>query len=439
VNEPAHPHRLPLDPLTGFAGRAGFVERLSHARQQAEDRGRDLAVIVVDVDGFRSVNDAYGRRLGDVLLRQVAERLRECVRPAGAVARLQADRFAFVCEEIRGVTEASHIAALLLDAFQRPFTLDGHELLLTAGVGVSLTRPDVSRPDHSLADAELALARAKEAGAAQCVLLHAERVPPALAGLTLESELRGALERDELRLFYQPEVEFKTGRIIGAEALLRWQHPRHGTVLPGSFIPLAEQSDLILAIDAWVLEQACRQAVLFQQFGTTRAPFVVSVNLSAREFAQTGIVRRVARILRQTGLPPRALTLELTESTMMPAAAATVRTLRALRALGVGLALDDFGTGYSSLSYLNRFPADTIKIDQSFVADLNRTPEAEAIVHAVCRLARSLGMDVTAEGIETKEQLAVLSAVGCRKGQGHLFQPPLPADELTAILASRGA
>jgi len=396
-------------------------------------------VIVVDVDGFRSVNDAYGRRLGDVLLRQVAERLQERVRAASTVARLQADRFALVCEEVRGETEAGHVAALLLDAFQRPFMLEGHELLLTAGVGAALTRPDLSRPDHSLADAELALARAKEAGAAQCVVLHMERVPPVLAGLALESELRGALERDELRLFYQPEVEFKSGRVIGAEALLRWQHPRHGNVLPGSFIPLAEQSDGILAIDAWVLDQACRQALLLQPFGTSRAPFVVSVNLSAREFAQSGIVRRVARVLRQTGLPPRALKLELTESTMMPAAAATARALKDLKALGVGLALDDFGTGYSSLSYLSRFPADTIKIDQSFVADLNRTAEAEAIVRAVCRLARSLGMDVTAEGIETAEQLTVLSSVGCRKGQGHLFWPPLPADELTAVLASRGA
>ena len=265
---------------------------------------------------------------------------------------------------------------------------------------------------------------------------HAATYPPLVDRLALLAELRGAADRGELFLLYQPEVEFKTGRIIGAEALIRWQHPRHGIVSPEVFIPLAEETDRIFSIDAWALEEACRQAEALQRFGRRRSPFVISVNFSAREFQQPGVVDRVARALSQTRLSPRALKLEITERSMMPAAAASVQTLRAIKDLGVRLAIDDFGTGYSSLSYLTQFPVDTIKIDQSFVADLNRKPEALAIIRAVTRLARALRMDVTAEGIETPEQRALLTSLRCRRGQGNLFWPALSADDLVDVLES---
>lgn len=268
------------------------------------------------------------------------------------------------------------------------------------------------------------------------MVFHAAAYPPMIDRLALLGELRGAAERGELLLYYQPEVEFKTERIVGVEALIRWQHPHHGIIGPSAFIPLAEETDLILSIGAWVLEEACRQAKALQRFARRRAPFVMSVNFSAREFQQPGVVERVARVLSQTRLSPRALKLEITESSMMSTAAASVRTLRALKELGVGLAIDDFGTGYSSLSYLGQFPVDTIKVDQSFVADLDRKPEVMAIIRAVTRLARALRMDVTAEGVETAEQRALLATLRCRRGQGNLFWRPLSADDLVAVLES---
>jgi EAL domain-containing protein (putative c-di-GMP-specific phosphodiesterase class I) len=307
----------------------------------------------------------------------------------------------------------------------------------TASIGIRLGRPGSTTPGEMLRDADVALYRAKAQGRGQFAVYDARMSEQALEHLELEGELREAVQRGELRLYYQPEVNLQTGAISGMEALVRWQHPRRGLILPDDFIPLAEDTGMISTIGRWVLEEACRQGRIWQGYAGPRSPLTMSVNLSATEFQRPGIVERVAEALRRADLSPSALKLEITESTMMLGSPATSRTLRTLKNLGVLLAIDDFGTGYSSLSYLRRFPVDTLKIDQSFVAGLKGKTEDLAIVQAVAGLANALGMDTTAEGIETPGQRRLLERLRCDRGQGYYFSRPVPAEQMEALLQAR--
>jgi diguanylate cyclase (GGDEF)-like protein len=420
----------------GQMHRGAFLERLGRALGEAVRRGGTVAVMVAELSKIGAFQADRADRAGDALLVAAAMRMHECLRPHDTVARLEGDQFAIVLEDVRDEAAAGAIATRLLGSVQRPFAVGDRELSPAARIGIALARDGQSTSADLLAQAETALTRSRQHGESQYAIFRASSEEPNLQRMLSAAELRGAIERQELRLYYQPEVELRTGRIAGVEALLRWQHPRQGTILPAAFIPLAEQTGLIQPISAWVIEEACRHARTLQRFAQRRSPFVVSVNISAQEFQEPSIVERIDRTLRETSLQPWALKLEITESAMLPAASATIRTLHALRELGVRLAIDDFGTGYSSLSYLGQFPVDTIKIDQSFVSELERKPEALAIVRAVTRLARALGMDVTAEGIETARQRDLLAGLHCRRGQGHFFWKALSGDQLTAVLES---
>ena len=329
---------------------------------------------------------------------------------------------------------AREVAQRVIDALVAPFVVGERDVFARASIGIALSRPETAGPDDLLRDADVALYRAKESGRHTAVVFEVDMAEAVAAWVALEADLRQALERDELMLHYQPIVELASGRIVAAEALLRWDHPQRGMISPDEFIPLAEETHLIEAIDSWVLEQACRQASAWQPAEPGEAPFGISVNLSARQFRNERLIDEVRAVLARTGLPAAALKLEITEHVLIDETAATARTLSDLQKLGVKLAIDDFGTGYSSLGYLRHLPVDGLKMDSVFVRGLGREAGGAAIVEAIVALAYALGMRVTAEGIETAEQLVYLRSIGCDRGQGFLFAHGLPADELSSRL-----
>ncbi len=430
-------HRAFHDPLTGLPNRALLLDRLGHALARAARDGSGVAVLFLDLDRFKVVNDSLGHQTGDRLLVAVAEGIVECLRPEDTAARLGGDEFIVLLEDVRDARDATRVAERIAACLRAPLTLAGHEIAVTASIGIALAAAGRGRPDELLRDADLAMYRAKARGKARYEIFDASMNARALERLALEADLRRALERGQLRLHYQPQVELATGRIAGAEALARWEHPERGLVPPGEFIPLAEETGLILPLGWWALEEACRQARAWGRDAGGAAgdrPPTISVNLSARQFQQPGLAAGVARVLCKTGLDPRRLHLELTESVVMEPAEATIATLQELKAQGVRLAIDDFGTGYSSLSYLKRFPVDLLKIDRSFVAGLDRDAEDTAIVGAVVTLARALGLAVAAEGVETAGQLARLRDLGCDLGQGRYLAEPLAPEALGDLL-----
>jgi diguanylate cyclase (GGDEF)-like protein len=418
-------HQAFHDALTGLPNRALFSDRLEHALTRATRRGVLVAVLFLDLDRFKVVNDSLGHDVGDQLLAAVADLLRSCVRSGDTVARLGGDEFTVLLEDLATPADASHVAERIMAAMQAPFQLAGHEVCVSASLGIALSAGKASTPEDLLRDADAALYRAKARGRGRCELFDAPMRAQAMARLEIETGLR---------VHYQPMVELGTGRVAGVEALARWQHPTRGFVPPSDFIALAEESSLILPLSRWVLFESCRQASEWHRRYPNRPPLTVSVNLSVRQFQHPALVDEVAEALRETALPPGCLSLEITESMMMEAAEATSVILRDLKALGVRLAIDDFGTGYSSLGYLKRFPVDTLKIDRTFVAGLGQDPEDTAIVHAVIRLAHTLGLAVTAEGVETAAQRDDLRATGCELGQGYYFAKPLPPESLEALL-----
>jgi diguanylate cyclase (GGDEF)-like protein len=426
-------HQAFHDALTGLPNRALFSDRLDHALTRAARRGVLVAVLFLDLDRFKVVNDSLGHDVGDQLLVAVAELLRNCVRSGDTVARLGGDEFTVLLEDLATPADASQVAERIMAAMQAPFQLAGHEVCVSASLGIALSSGKGSTPEDLLRDADAALYRSKNRGKARYEVFDATMHARALDRLQLENDLRRGIERGDLRVHYQPMVELGTGRVAGVEALARWQHPTRGSIPPGDFIALAEESSLILPLSRWVLFESCRQASEWHRRYPDRPPLTVSVNLSVRQFQHPALVDEVAEALRETGLPPGCLSLEITESMMMEAAEATNAILRDLKAIGVRLAIDDFGTGYSSLGYLKRFPVDTLKIDRTFVAGLGRDPEDSAIVHAVIRLAHTLGLAVTAEGVETAAQRDELRATGCELGQGYYFAKPLPADAVEAL------
>ena len=437
-------HAALHDMLTGLPNRTLLLNRLAEELEGAQrpagrrSSGARIGLVLLDLDRFKVVNESLGHAAGDLLLTQVGQRLVAAARSTDTVARLGSDEFGILLGAVRSVREAELVAARVESAIAEPFDLDGQEVSVGASLGLAVGRALATYPSDLLKEAEIALHRAKMDPVRSTVLFDPEMRAQTLERATLEHDLRRAIERSELCLHYQPLVDLESGAVLGMEALLRWQHPVRGLVPPLSFIPLAEETGLILPIGRWVLETACRQVREWQREVPAAASLVVSVNLSARQFAQADLIVSVAAILDHAGLTPGSLELEITESVVMDQSEAAIERLRGLRALGVKLVLDDFGTGYSSLAYLRRLPLDTIKIDRSFVIGLG-TDEADLpIVQAVISLAHGLGVDVVAEGIETAEQLQRLRELACDRGQGFFFARPLPPDRLRALLeASR--
>ncbi|HEX5501921.1 MAG TPA: EAL domain-containing protein [Thermomicrobiales bacterium] len=428
-------HQAFHDPLTGLPNRALFLDRLEHALAYARRRRESVAVLFVDLDRFKVINDSLGHEAGDLLLIAVASALKGCLRPEDTAARLGGDEFTILLERVADITAAVEVAERILGALQTPLPLGGYDLVVTGSLGIALSTPERDDPVELMRQADVALYRAKASGKACYQVYDATMNARVLERLELEAELRRALEREEFVVHYQPKVALATGHLEGVEALVRWQHPERGLLPPAAFIALAEETGLIRPLGRWVLIEACRQARAWRAEHPADPPLVMAVNLTAPQFQQPHLAADIATILAETGLPPHLLQLEITESVLMDDAAATLATLGALKRLGVQLAIDDFGTGYSSLSYLKRFPVDWLKVDRRFVAGLGTDAEDTAIVRAVVNLAAALRLAVTAEGVETADQVARLQALGCTLAQGFYFARPLPAAALGALLA----
>ncbi len=421
-----------FDVLTGLPNRALLDDRLQQAMHEADRRERLVGVLFLDLDRFKNINDSLGHLAGDELLKAVAGRLLEAVRKGDTVARLSGDEFTVVLADMAHVDDAARVARKVLEVFGRPFRVAGRELYVTASVGITLYPLDDKEPQALLRDADVAMYRAKETGRNTYQFYSADMTAKAAERLALESALRRAIELDELFLEYQPIVDCGNGAIVGAEALLRWRHRRRGLIMPGEFIPLAEETGIIVSLGEWVLRRACTQARAWRDAGFSSLR--VAVNLSPRQFQQPDLAATVFRILEETGADPACLDLEITEGAIMQQPEISIETLRRLSERGIALSVDDFGTGYSSLSYLKRFPINHLKIDQSFVRDITTDPNDAALVNAIITMAKSLDIGVIAEGVESKAQLDYLHAHGCEVAQGYLFSRPVSADDFGGLL-----
>jgi len=427
-------HQAFHDQLTGLPSRALFLDRLEHARTRARDAGTTQAVLFIDVDRFKLINDSLGHRVGDDVLCTVASRLVGAVRTGDTVARFGGDEFTVLLEEMSGPAEASATAERMLRSLRLPIVAGDREIVLSVSIGIAVAEPG-NAPTDLLAAADIAMYEAKRAGKDRFCAAAPDADELALARLDLEMELRHAINEDELELHYQPVLNAQGGRLYGFEALVRWRHPTLGLLPPGRFMELAEDTGLVLPLGEWVLERACRTARDWRDQHPGEAA-VMAVNLSARQFQDPDLCARVASVLDTVGLEPSALVLEITETVVMGDTERTLASLRALKRLGVRLAIDDFGTGYSSLSYLKRFPVDVVKIDKSFVDGLGESPVDREIVAAVIRLAAAVGMQTVAEGVETTAQLEQLRMLGCSLVQGYLLARPEPLAGLERALAS---
>jgi diguanylate cyclase (GGDEF)-like protein len=425
------------DHLTGLANRALFKDRLAQALARTKRSGTRMALMSLDLNRFKAVNDTLGHGAGDLLLKKVAERLEGSVRESDTVARMGGDEFSIILDDL---TETQHIALVaqkIINKLAQPFVLDGHEVLVTTSVGIAVYPS--SSGDSLIADADSAMYYAKELGQNTFRFYTPEMNAQALERLDMESKLRRALDQEEFLLYYQPQVDLTTGMIVGTEALLRWQHPELGLVSPGKFIPMLEDIGMIGRVGEWVLKTACRQSKAWQRDGFP--PLRMAVNISARQFDKPDLIDIVAGVLRETGLDSHCLELELTESLLMQDIHANSRLLDELKTSveGLQVSIDDFGTGYSSLYYLKTLPIDVLKIDQSFIRDITIDPNDAAITTAIINLAHSIGLKVIAEGVETEGQLAYLREKACDEVQGYYLSHPLPANELTRLLERGGS
>ena len=429
-------HQAFYDPLTGLPNRALFMDRLEHASIRANRRESSVAVLFADLDNFKVTNDSLGHKIGDELLKAVAERLKTCLRPEDTAARLGGDEFTILVEDVASVDEGVQIAERIADVLQPPFTLEGQEVFITTSIGIALNISTQERAEDLLRHADLAMYRAKHRGKARYEVFEPNMSIEALRRLRLENELRRALERGEFKVYYQPIVTIEDGRIVAAEALVRWEHPQRGLLLPEEFLSVAEDTGLIEQIGEGVLREACHQMRAWQQLYPALPPLTVSVNLSPRQLFRPELV---AEILAETGIEPGSLQLEITEGVLMnngvPSAS---NTLRSLKDLNIRLAVDDFGMGYSSLSYLKRFPVDFLKIDRSFIAglgqDIDGASKDRQIVSAMIDLTHALGLEAVAEGVETAKQLAQLRDMECDLAQGNFFSEPRPSEALSVLL-----
>lgn len=416
------------DPLTGLPNRLLFNDRAEQALAAAQSHKRGCALLLLDLDHFQSINDGLGHPVGDQLLKLVGERLRAALGKGLTLARLGGDEFAVLLENCQQVGQAATLAQTLIEQMREPFSCEGHSLFIGVSVGISLFPSDALSAAQLLRNADAALFKAKSNGRGGYALYTEELTAHAQQRVEIATELRRALEQEELRLFFQPVHDLASGKMVGVEALVRWQHPERGLVPPGEFIPIAEASGLIAEIDGWVLRQACRQMVEWQAAGQLLD--FIAVNISSRLFAQRDLYLQVAKVLHDTGLNPALLELEVTESAVMEDPEVALEQLHRLRELGLRLAIDDFGTGYSSLLRLKRLPVQKLKIDKGFVSGLPQDEDDVAIVRVIIALARSMGMQVHAEGVEQAEQALFLLAQDCQLGQGYWFGRPVPAADL---------
>ena len=420
------------DSLTGLANRNLLNDRIEQALAWAKRNGNVMGVMLLDLDHFKLINDASGHTAGDALLKEVAKRLIACVRETDTVARLGGDEFVIILTDLPQPDDVDRIAENILAALSRPVEVAGRDIFVTASIGVSLYPRDGDHGEILLRFADIAMYRVKEHGRNSVRQFVPEMGSTAISRLDMEGAMRRGLERGEFVLHYQPKIDLGTQAVVGAEALIRWQHPQIGLIHPIEFIRLAEETGLILPLGEWVLAEACRQQVLWREQGM--ATLNISINMSARQFRQEDLTDRTAAVFASTGADPTRFIVELTESMVMQDVDSTLGSLRALKKLGLSLSLDDFGTGYSSLSYLRRFPIDELKIDRSFINDIHINPDDAAIAGAIIAMARSLGLTVVAEGVENKEQAELLSTLGCTQVQGYYYARPLTVSAFTARL-----
>jgi diguanylate cyclase (GGDEF)-like protein/PAS domain S-box-containing protein len=433
------------DPLTGLPNRLLFIDRLGRLIKHAK-RHKDytFAVLFLDLDGFKMINDSLGHMIGDQLLLGVANRLEKCLRSSDTVARLGetftvarlgGDEFTVLLDDLKDPADAKLAAERLMKALILPFILDGKEIFTSVSIGIALSNSAYEEPEDILRDADTAMYRAKSLGKARYEIFDAAMRASVIARLQLETDLRHAIERSEFCNFYQPIVSLDSGRVVGFEALLRWQHPTRGLIGPEEFIFVAEETGLIRELGWWNLREACRQISDWKAHADGDRDLTVSVNLSAKQFLQPNLVQDIKTLLDEFALPPDTLHLEITESAIMVDPVAAAETLLQIRSLGIRLAIDDFGTGYSSLSYLHRFPLDTLKIDRSFISGLGQGGEGMEIARTIMPMANNLRLDVIAEGVETIEQVSLLQKLHCHYAQGYYFSKPLAAGEIAALLA----
>jgi diguanylate cyclase (GGDEF)-like protein/PAS domain S-box-containing protein len=433
------------DPLTGLPNRLLFIDRLGRLIKHSKRRKDHLfAVLFMDLDGFKMINDSLGHLVGDQLLVGVASRLEKCLRSSDTVARLGetftvarlgGDEFTILLDDIKEPDDANRAAERLMKALAPPFLLAGKEIFTSISIGIALSNTAYEEPEDMLRDADTAMYRAKSLGKARFEVFDADMRASVMARLQLETDLRRALERNEFRNFYQPIVALDSGHVVGFEALMRWQHPTRGMIGPEEFIFVAEETGLIRDLGWWSLREACRQMSTWRARSKAYMDLTMSVNVSAKQLLQPHLVEEMKKLLTETALPPEALKLEITESAVMADPAAAAEMLQRIKSLGIRLAIDDFGTGYSSLSYLHRFPLDTLKIDRSFISGDGEGSEGMEIARTIMPMAKTLRLDVVAEGVETVEQVGLLRRLQCKYAQGYFFSKPLAPEEVPPVLS----
>lgn len=430
------------DALTGLPNRTLLMSRLEHALHLMRRRSLrqpitdclQFAVLFLDLDRFKVINDSLGHSVGDRLLKTVAQQLQSCLRIGDTVARLGGDEFVVLLEDIQSATDAIEAAHRIHTVLKAPIVLDGHEIFITSSIGIALSAEHYTNPDQLLRDADIAMYRAKRRNRGQYAIFDVSMHGHALNQLQLESDLQRAIERQELRVYYQPIISLETGRITGFEALVRWQHPERGMIPPDEFIPVAEDIGLVTYIDLWVLQESCRQLRLWQQEFELSVPLAININLSGKQFSNPKLISQIDQVLSEFDIAGSQLKVEITESTLIENAEVAASILDQIRTRKIDVCLDDFGTGYSSLSYLHRFPIDVLKVDRSFITLLESDVEKLEIVKAIVNLALNLDLDVVAEGVETPRQLSYLQSIQCKFGQGYYFAPPLDSSAASALL-----
>lgn len=427
-------HQALHDPLTKLPNRVLFRDRVEHALARAERRQTDIAVLFLDLDNFKTVNDTLGHTAGDALLLAVAERLQGCLRMSDTASRLGGDEFAVLIEDTTNTDGGVLVARRILDVLKRPFEVSGRSVFVGASVGISLSSPVAANPSTLLRNADVAMYMAKSQGKNQYAVFESEMHNDLIKRSELETDLRAALNCGEFELVYQPIMDLSSRHIVGMEALVRWNHPRGLAIGPDEFIPIAEEADLMQSLGRWILQQACTQCGYWNREFEHLRPLAVSVNVSSRQFLDDGLLSAVEFALANGGLDPQNLILEITEGTMLKDTDTTVAKLKELREVGVRLAIDDFGTGYSSLSYLHKFPIDVLKIDKSFIDKIGEGREGAAMARAIISMSETLSLGTIAEGIESQEQIEMLQGLGCDMGQGYLFAHPLKASEMGGFL-----